>query len=409
MNKKVAITYLSPGWPLSEFPNGIVTYIDNLIDGFDEGVSYKILAQKVNSELKDENVIPLLNQQVLNKFEFEKLFDFICFKFGSDASVYNRRWNKQAKLMAKVIKSFDKFPNIIEVEESFGIAKYLSCLVNTPIVTRLHGPWFVHGPIMNRDNESNYKFRVMKEGEAIRDSAGITSPSLDVLERVREFYGFELPDAEVIPNPVNICPQEKRWSFNNQSSTPTVLFVGRFDLHKGADIALQAFRLLALENNEVQLVFVGPDRGVQVDGNSYNFDEYISAFIPEETVKKRIKFLGAQPHSKIEKLRASCQVTMVTSRYDNFPMSLLEAVSTGSPVVGVKVGGIQEILIHGHTGLLAEPENPESIAESMSLLLADQELMSKFSENAIADCELRFSPKVVAEQTLAFYNKVLSN
>jgi glycosyltransferase involved in cell wall biosynthesis len=408
MREKLSVVYFSPGWPLADYPNGIVTYIKNLQDGFPEQIDFKILAQQTKSTFSDHNVL-IKGDSEGNKSLYDKLIEKIFRKLNLDECLFNKRSFNSAKLAVSALSKAEYVPDIIEVEESFGIAKYISNYVDYPIITRLHGPWFIHGPIMNRQHAPDFNVRVMKEGEAIRDSAGITSPSLDVLERVREFYGFELPDAEVIPNPVNSCPQEKRWSLNNQRSKPTVLFVGRFDLHKGADIALQAFRLLALENSDVQLVFVGPDRGVQVDGKLYNFDEYISAFIPEETVKKRIKFLGAQPHSKIEKLRASCQVTMVTSRYDNFPMSLLEAVSTGSPVVGVKVGGIQEILIHGHTGLLAEPENPESIAESMSLLLADQELMSKFSENAIADCELRFSPKVVAEQTLAFYNKVLSN
>ncbi|WP_321016817.1 glycosyltransferase, partial [Hungatella effluvii] len=59
---------------------------------------------------------------------------------------------------------------------------------------------------------------------------------------------------------------------------------------------------------------------------------------------------------------------------DPLPTVVLEAMSTGKPVIGYKHGGICEMVQDGHNGLLAEVRNPEDLAEKISLLLDDDNL-----------------------------------
>jgi glycosyltransferase involved in cell wall biosynthesis len=261
--------------------------------------------------------------------------------------------------------------------------------------------------VMKLKNDTDYKLRVLYEGEAIKNSHGVTAPSLDVLQRVREYYGLELPNALVIPNPVLVVDEKQRWKLN-AIKTPTILFIGRFDLHKGGDLMLDAFRLIALQNKEVELVFVGPDRGVNLNDESIGFYSYLERFIPEDAIKSRIQFLGHCDTQTIIKLRTSSLVTVFPSRYENFPVSLLEALAAGCPTVATAVGGIKEIIVDNYNGLLAEPDSAESIAEKALELMNDPEKMQLLSKNAIKDCTERFSPQVIAAQTVDYYRSVLA-
>ena len=171
---------------------------------------------------------------------------------------------------------------------------------------------------------------------------------------------------------------------------------------------LDAFRLIALQNKEVELVFVGPDRGVNLNGESIGIYNYLERFIPEDNVKRRIQFLGHCDSRTIAKLRSSSLVTVFPSRYENFPVSLLEALAAGCPTVATAVGGIKEIIVDNYNGLLAEPDSAESIAEKVLELIDDPEKMQLLSKNAIKDCTERFSPKVIAAQTVDYYRSVLA-
>jgi glycosyltransferase involved in cell wall biosynthesis len=407
--KKISVAITSPGWPLNRFPNGIVTYIHNLLIGLD-AISKPIVM-----------AAPLLVPEVKNRFidlsrlearrsVLQQLLDKILFRF-SGAYVqkiqYQRNMAKNANKILLAVQQLDAPLDILEIEESFGTASEVIKNTTVPVITRLHGPWFIHGPIMKMDSEQDYQIRIFYEGEAIKSSCGVTSPSLDVLEKTRQYYGIDLPHAKVVPNPVCEVSPEKRWEYNPKI-TPSILVVGRFDLHKGGDLVLEAFRQVALQNSTVELLFVGPDRGVTIDGVNYHFDEYVERFIADNSIKKRIQFLGHCDHERIAELRKNALVTIVCSRYENFPLSLLESLAAGCPTVATAVGGMKEIIIDDFNGLLAEPESPASIAEKVLLLINDPEKMQRLSQHAIEDCKKRFSPEVVAAQTVDYYQSVLN-
>src|SRR5262249_14977041 len=130
-----------------------------------------------------------------------------------------------------------------------------------------------------------------------------------------------------------------------------ILFVGRFDLHKGADILLRAFAKVAKDRKEIKLLFVGPDTGLQLDGGVIRLPEYLTQQIPA-AVRERIEYLGSLPQFKIEKLRTQAYLTIVCSRYDNFPNTVIEAMAAGCPIIATNTGGIPEMIFHGRNGLL---------------------------------------------------------
>ena len=408
-NHHLTVAFTSPGWPLSKFHNGIVTYVHNILHGFDDKTKAIVLAGPLVGDEVEQKFINV-SKFLTTKNVLQRLVDRILAQLNLPfvkSIQYRRAVVTNAKKINIALKSLNCPLDILEMEESFGTAHFLLKMTKTPIVSRIHGPWFTMGDIMRVSNDWDFKLRLFYEGEAIKNSHGVTAPSLDVLEKVREHYGIALPHAQVIPNPVGVVSIEKRWQ-DNPNNASFILMVGRFDLHKGGDLALQAFRLIAQKNKDIQLLFVGPDRGVNIEGKNVQFNEYIERFISEESVKTRIQFLGSCDHDRISDLRKNALVTIFCSRYENFPLSLLEALSTGCPTVATAVGGVKEIIVNDYNGLLAEPESPESIAEAVLTLIDDPEKMQFLSKNAIEDCKKRFSPEVVAAQTVDYYKSVLT-
>lgn len=60
--------------------------------------------------------------------------------------------------------------------------------------------------IIKAETNWDYHCRLFNEGQAIINAHGVTAPSLDILEKVRQFYGIALPNAKVIHNPVATVP-----------------------------------------------------------------------------------------------------------------------------------------------------------------------------------------------------------
>ena len=126
------------------------------------------------------------------------------------------------------------------MEESFGWGQWVSKVTAIPVCVRLHGPWFLNGSVLGVPDDNKFRERVYEEGRAIRTAAAVTAPSRDVLEQVRGFYGLALPEAEVIPNPIWPVPVAERWRLEGCDPNQ-VLFIGRFDRHKGGDLIIEAF------------------------------------------------------------------------------------------------------------------------------------------------------------------------
>ena len=80
----------------------------------------------------------------------------------------------------------------------------------------------------------------MRKGGQSSVADVVSAPSRNVLEQVRDFYGLALPDAEVIPGPTRPVPATERWKLEDCDPVQ-VLFIGRFDRHKGGDLIIEAF------------------------------------------------------------------------------------------------------------------------------------------------------------------------
>ena len=396
---KVRIGYYVPGWPPGLVPNGIVTTLGYLGAQLREmGHHVHYVTPYIMGETHDVGVSLVESTRTVFtrwrfKWNFERTFHATVSKGIADA-------------VSRLVS--EKGIEIFQMEESHGWASAVIRQAPIPVIVRLHGPWFLHRALTptSSSNPEN-RHRIEREGEAIRRAAGLTAPSHNVLALSREFYTPLSCATQVIPNPIPTFPAAARWKLDS-CDQDLILFVGRFDHHKGGDLLLRAFGELARERSTLRLVFVGPDIGITLGNDQrLKFDEFLREAIPV-VLRSRIDYRGPLSQTEIAKLRTKAYLTVVSSRYETFGNVVIEAMAAGCPIVATDAGGISEILINDRNGLIAPVDDIKGLAAAMGKLLDDSTLAIRLGEQAARDCREKFDPQKIAQQTLDFYSMVIA-
>ena len=406
----LSVGIFSPNWPPSHCTNGIVTYVDAIAKGLKQlGHRPYILARTISGPVVKSDTQPVIDLRPLGEGVgpirlAEKLVSRLRPHTPSSATQKVTRGLRRAVQGGAGLPQLD----ILELEESFGLPGGVAGRSSVPVIARLHGPWFLNGPNQGADPSTpEFADRVRIERQGLLGIDGVTAPSRDVLNRTRGHYGLVLEGAEAIANPVRLVPPDLQWR-PEKAEAELVLFVGRFDRHKGGDTIIDAFARLLQERPEARLMFVGPDRGLVQDGQRWSLPLYIEHRLPGALEDGRIRWLGPRPPEEISALRTRAAVTVVASRYETFAITATEAMAAGCPLVATRAGGTSEIFEHDHHGLYVEPEDPDGLATAMASLLADPARAATLGKAAREYCERRYAPEVIASETIRFYRKVLA-
>ena len=294
---------------------------------------------------------------------------------------------------------------VFEIEESFGWAgRFVGRGV--AIVERLHGP---HGLLRNWGEAEQDKrggdLREAAEVASFTKVQAVTAPTQALLDAVTNRYDIELPLARTIPNPIAAVPSAARWRLE-RANQDQILYVGRFDLLKGADVALRAFALALKQRPQLELVMVGPDNGLVDNGVRLRFDDFAKRELAPE-VRKRVSFLGAQPPARIVELRLQSAFSLLTSRFENFPYSLAEAMSVGMPVLSSDTFGAREMVRDGVDGRIVPAEEVGATAQAMVALAGNADQLAAMGRAAQERVAEWLSPERVANETVAVYRAAL--
>jgi glycosyltransferase involved in cell wall biosynthesis len=402
----------TPAWPRGASPNGIVTYTAELAAALREtGVRPVILSWHVEPSL-DESGRASSSGDVVDICDFEpprtllrRLLEKASRTLGRNAHLATRfQMIKQAIRVA-----VKRYPiEVLEIEEARGIALPVIEARLLPVVVRLHGPWFLNGQALGVKEDAEFERRDKLEREAIARADVVTAPSRDVLERTRAHYGLALEHAEVVYPPVESRRSGPFWDLADCDRN-RVVFIGRFDRHKGGDLMIEAFSRIARTRPQLTLDFVGPDRGVLDDaGRTIPLNEYLTVHVPDTNLRSRIVVHGQQPSATIAGLRRRGFLTVVPSRYETFGYTAVEALTLGCPVIAANAGGLAETVRDKETGLLFDAGDARSLADKMAMLLDSPQLAAQLGEAGRKDVASRYAPRSIAEQTLATYASVLN-
>lgn len=398
------IIYQVMGWPPERTPNGIVTYVGSVAAALRKAGHDPRIVAMIGDAAGDPHATIVRAGD--DDYAKRTLAERIEFRLAP-----NREWfNLPARQIARTISADSdlRSADIIEAEESFGWANVLSRRLRRPVVIRLHGPHFLVGAAASDGPPSRFdRERVQREGAAIAAAPMVTAPSQFVVDAVERHYGQRLKRAVIIPNPTPAAEKPALWTPEG-ADPDMLLFVGRFDRIKGADILLEAYAALARERPRLKLTFVGPDESdISIDGAKYGRAAFVERFLPPD-VAARVTFTGLLPPQAIDEYRKRAALTIVASRIEMFANVVIEAMATGSPLVATRVGGVPDIVRHEETGLLVAPE-AGALSVAISRLLDDRAFAARIGAAARKDATARFTPDRVAAATIDAYRTFLDS
>jgi len=387
-------------WPPGNNPNGIVTYCDQMLSGFSKfGHKVHIICRQANGE-KPKNCTVVNYDLSL----FEKLFIKIICGFKHGFREYYLGYQSILKAIREV--QFHEPIDVMEMEESFGWHRPLSKKCHFPIVMRFHGPHFYNSMFDNITSKT--KSRIVREKAAFEEAKYVSSPSHYISESVKNRNKTNWVIAEVIPNPIKRFPKSSCWGTTSYEPLQ-ILFVGRFDKHKGGDIVIDAFKKILEKVPQAKLIFAGPDPGIPDDnGKIIGIEEYIKLrLLPKD--RDKVCYVGTLASEKVVILRKNANITIIASRIENFSYTALEAIGCSSPTICSKVGGLQEMIEHQRNGLLFDMEDSSDLAEKVITLFNNPNMAQKLGSQGYRDCGEFYDPEVIAKKTIDLYKKAISH
>jgi glycosyltransferase involved in cell wall biosynthesis len=394
------VALCSPGWPLQHFQNGIITYVHAM------KLELERLGHRVSvftPVLHESGICDRVHLVDIGKGTLWGRATRRLFPSRGSAESDNQRF--AAAIGAAMLRVHARDPiDVIEMEESFGWFAEVERVTSLPLVVKLHGPAFLSYVGAELDAPFARK-RIELEGKALARASTILSPCRITLSQTLKRYDLSPHLARHIVNPLVAGRSTSLWRLDT-CDLNMLLFVGRFDLRKGADVVLQAFLLLLKKRPQLRLMFVGPDSGLPLPGGGrINFGAYCDKVFPAE-LRSRVEYLGPLANEDIENLRVKALVTIVASRWENPGYTLLEAMMQGCPVVSSDAGGCPEIVSDWCTGRLAKSEQPKDFAEKIASLLDDPEraaIMARAGRRYVLDMH---SAEGVVRETVDIYERV---
>lgn len=388
------IAFFSPGWPPATYPNGIVTYVHCM--------RQELIAQGHRVSVFSGEVDPTLSDPDVHRVS-PRLIDRFVRVFSK--RVLNRNsadYDSAAILAAAVKRVHAREPvDVIEMEESFGLVADVAEATGIATVCKMHGPTFLtQGEAELETAFSQRKIRL--EGAALHRMPVIVAPSRFTLAGTIAHYGLQPKIALQVPNPLPQRANVPLWNLGTCDRN-TLLFVGRFDMIKGADVLLRAVARLLVDRPELKLVFVGPDHGlVQYDGSIVHLADFVAS-LSSPALQRALSYKGRLGAEEIVALRTKAIATIISSRRDNQPFTALEGMVQGCPMVCTDTAGLGEMIEHGATGLKAIPGDAEDLAVQIGCLLDDPELAARLGHNGREYVLKTHAPDVVVEQMLDVY------
>lgn len=202
--------------------------------------------------------------------------------------------------------------------------------------------------------------------EALRWPRAALEPYVDTFICPSQFMADEMAKAGYDKSKLTVLNNSHNGEMPRKEREQYYCFVGRLSHEKGADTLLQAAAKLPYE--------------LRIGGGGPLAEELKAKYAEYP----QIKFLGFLNGEQVGELFAGAQCSVIPSEwYENNPLSVIEALSAGTPVVGTKMGGIPE-LIDENSGMTVEPFDADALANAIETTIKkdwDHELIRKNAVN----------------------------
>lgn len=230
----------------------------------------------------------------------------------------------------------------------------------------------------------------------------VISPSRG-MEKVMRQYGVE-SHIEVVPNGVDLHPFHQaqplpRSDFGFTDQDILLVYAGRLAPEKNLEFLLQSFAGVSQVFPNVHLLIIG--------GGRKQYEEEIKLLPNELGIQDRIRFVGMIPYERLPSYLAMCDAFITASVTEVHPLSVIEGMATGLPVLGIDSPGVSDSVTDGKTGLLAT-NDIASFTAKLTYLCMSRGLRTKMglaAREASAQYDIERTTKIM----LGHYGRLAQN
>jgi len=303
-------------------------------------------------------------------------------------------------MLSSLIKKCGEF-DVIHVHNEHSFASNICALVKTyfkmPLIVSCHGQLKFDSSfkdLIERIYSKTVGSLVFKKADRI-----IALSNLD--KEYVSSLGIQPDKISVIPNGVDLSryhnPMPLKLRDFDFEGKRVVLFVGPIIRRKGPHILIQAIPKIVKDFPDVVFLFVG-------EGNFKEEAEKLASILH---VEKWTHFTGRISDLKLAQAYRRSDFFVLPSFSEGVPYSILDAYVFSKPVVSTLTPCIAEYLVNN--ALLIPTGDVDALASAIRLLLTDEKLAKKLSENGRRLVEMRFNWDVVVKRILQVYNEVIND
>jgi glycosyltransferase involved in cell wall biosynthesis len=199
----------------------------------------------------------------------------------------------------------------------------------------------------------------------LRGAAHVFTPSA-YLGELAVTWGVRSDRVSVLPNPAPALPdlaprEELRRSFGMNELT--LAFAGRLTAQKSLGVALEA-----LSRNDGVLLLIAGDGDERAS---------LERRADELGLESRVRFLGPLPRERVVELFRAADAAILSSSWENFPHTVVEALAAGTPVLATAAGGVAEVVRNGENGLLVAIGDVDGLTAAIHRFAGDPELRER--------------------------------
>ena len=275
-------------------------------------------------------------------------------------------------------------------------AKSIKESYNIPLISTIHATESgrnsgIHDETQRYINDSEWMLTY--------ESSEVIVNSNYMKNEVQKLFGLPYDKINVIPNGVNLqlfsnvnvdYDFRRQYAMDNEK---IILYVGRLVYEKGIQNLIAAMPKILDRYHDSKLIICG--RGGMIDELREQV-KYLG-------IDNKVYFAGYCDSKKMQKMYKCADVAVFPSTYEPFGIVAIESMLSGTPTIVSDVGGLNEIVEHGVTGMKSYAGNSNSIADSVLALLFDPKLCANISQNAIKKVKENYNWAKITDNTYYVY------
>ena len=269
-----------------------------------------------------------------------------------------------------------------------------------PVMIRCNGSAVYFGDLLGQPVRASVK---RAEWLALHQASAVAAVSRFAASRTQVLFGLNEP-IELIPNSVDVT----QFPATNLSEAQdgTILYLGTLALKKGVLDLCRAFNEIAARRRDARLVLVDRDSADRDHHLTSVWSTCAAALTAE--AKARVEYLGPRPNHDVQDCIRRAVVCVFPSYAEALPVSWLEVMACGRPIVAYDIGWASELIADGEAGLLVPRGDVAGLAAATIRILDDPAMAPKLGAFARRRVEERFADGRVADISAAWYERAIA-